>query len=302
MAELELSVTICNWNTREDLRACLASLRAIAGEARFEVIVVDNASSDDSVSMITEQFPEVRLYALERNLGFTGGHNLALDERRAPDALLLNSDTIVRPGALRILIDYARSDSEAGLLGPKLLNPDGSLQYSCREFPNPVAAAFRNTVLGRLFPKNRYVRQYLMLDFAHEETRPVPWVSGAAIYATRACLEAIGPLDDRFFMFCEDVDWCRRTWDAGFKVVYVHDAVIVHAIGRSTDQAANRMIVLFHRAMLRYFAKHHITKIAWPLRPFAWAFAALALATRAGLFLAKNLWDEVGRRLRRGRS
>jgi len=299
MPDFDLSVTICSWNTCEDLRACLQSLREVRDEANFETLVVDNASADGSAMMVAIEFPEVRLLAQTTNLGFTGGHNLALKERRGHHGMLLNSDTIVHQGALRALVHFLEANPKAGVVGPKLLNPDGSLQFSCRTFPNPVAAAFRNTFFGRLFPKNHYTRDYLMQDWDHASVRDVDWVSGAALVARGELIDQIGGLDPSFFMYCEDVDYCKRAGAAGYRVVYVPDGVITHAIGRSTDRAANRMIIRFHRSMFRYYVKHQLNESPWLLRPGLYGFAALALGTRAGLFLAKNGWDAVGRMVKR---
>jgi GT2 family glycosyltransferase len=294
----DLTVTICSWNTQADLRACLASLEAERTVLDFEVIVVDNASHDGSPDMVEREFPWVRLLRQSENLGFTGGHNLALAERAGRHAALLNSDTVVHPGALRTLL-AAMEEPGVGIVGPKLLNPDGSLQFSCRRFPNPVAAAFRNTALGRWFPNNPYVRDYLMQEFDHTQRRDVDWISGAALFIRKEALDTVGGLDPGLFMFCEDVDLCKRCWDAGWRVVYVPTAVVTHAIGRSTDQVADRMIVRFHRSMLRYYAKHLLPRVWWPLRPLAWLGAAGGLSLRASLFLAKNQLDAIGRRLAR---
>ncbi len=299
MTDFDLSVTICSWNTIHDLRACLASLRECQDEGNFEVVVVDNASSDGSADMVAEEFPEFRLLRQTSNLGFTGGHNLAISQRRGRDVALLNSDTVVHKGAIRTLTAYFAEHPEAGIIGPKLLNPDGSLQFSCRRFPNPVAAAFRNTVLGRLFPNNRYVRDYLMQDWPHEQPRDVDWLSGAALFARGEVVDKVGVLDDSLFMFCEDVDWCKRTWQAGWKVVYVPQAVVTHAIGRSTDQVANKMIIRFHRSMFRYYLKHDVRSAFVLWRPFLALAALMALSLRALGFLAKNWRDALRRRWRK---
>ncbi len=299
MQDFELSVTICSWNTREDLRLCLESLRRVRGEVDFEVIVVDNASKDGSGAMVAEQFPEFRLLQQTENLGFCRGHNLALQERRGRDAMLLNSDTVVHPGALRALMEVRRARPEVGILGPKLKNPDGSLQFSCRRFPNPIAAAFRNTFLGRWFPQNKFTREYLMQDWSHDQLREVDWLSGAAMIVTHEVIEKVGVLDPNLFMFCEDVDLCKRAWEQGFKVVYVPTGEITHAIGRSTDQVANKMIVRFHRSMLRYYTKHNLRESFVLLRPGLWCFAATALTIRASLFLLKNGLDALRRRISR---
>lgn len=298
MPDFDLSITICSWNTQTDLRACLQSLRECRDEAHFEVVVVDNASHDGSPDMVAAEFPEFRLLRQSVNLGFTGGHNLALRERRGHHAALLNSDTVVHPGAIRALMAYWEQHPEAGILGPKLLNPDGSLQYSCRRFPNPVAAAFRNTVLGRLFPHHGSVRDYLMQDWDHNDIRTVDWVSGAALFIRAEVIEKIGVLDDTFFMYCEDVDLCKRTWDAGYEVVYLPESVITHAIGTSSSQVADKMIVRFHRSMFRYYGKHIASRNVL-VRPVSLAFAGTMLALRASLFLGENRIDALRRRLGR---
>ncbi len=293
--EPALSVTICSWNTQDDLRACLRSLEGTSAE----VIVCDNNSEDGSPQMVAAEFPWVRLLAQSQNLGFTGGQNLMIETRCAPHVLLLNSDTVVHPKALETLMAYLEAHPEVGILGPKLLNPDGSLQLSCRRFPNPLAALFRNTPLGKLFPNNRFTRDYLMQDFQHDQPREVDWVSGAALLARRDLVEKIGGLDPEFFMFCEDVDWCWRAWKAGYKVVYLPSSVITHAIGRSTDKVPNRMIGRFHRSMWRFYRKNMLPEVALPLRPFALAAAGAALGLRAGLFVASNKVDRLKERLRR---
>lgn len=295
MPDFDLSVTICSWNTQADLRACLQSLTLARSEAMFEVIVVDNASQDGSADMVAGEFPHFTLIRSPKNLGFTGGHNLALSRRRGRHAALLNSDTIVHPGAIGLLVGYLNEHPEVGIVGPKLLNPDGSLQYSCRRFPSPVAAMFRNTPLGRLFPKNRFTREYLMLDWPHDASRSVDWVSGAALFLSHTCLEKVGVLDAGFFMYCEDVDICRRARDVGLDVRYMPQAVITHAIGRSTDRVANKMIIRFHRSMLRFYVKHQLPRSFVLWRPFLWMAAVLALSLRASIFLVKNGVDAFRR-------
>lgn len=299
MPDFDLSITICSWNTKEDLRACLASLQLVQDEANFEVIVVDNNSADESAEMVEAEFPWVRLLKMSRNLGFTGGQNHAMENRLGHHALMLNSDTIVHKGAIATLMYYIAQHPEVGMVGPRLLNTDGSLQYSCRRFPNPVAALFRNTPIGKLFPNNKFTRDYLMQDWNHDSEREVDWVSGAALLATGEVIERIGLLDPEYFMFCEDVDWCWRCWETGLKVVYLPSSVITHAIGRSTDKAPNRMIGRFHKSMLRFYRKNMVPKMTPIVRPFALAFAAAALGLRAGLFIAKNKVDVLRRRLQR---
>jgi GT2 family glycosyltransferase len=248
--------------------------------------------------MVEAMYPGIRIFRMSRNLGFTGGQNFALEKHLGAHSLILNSDTVVHAGALSTMLAALRDHPNVGMIGPKLLNPDGSLQFSCRRFPNPLAALFRNTPLGRLFPKNRFARDYLMQDWDHTQTRSVDWVSGAALMARGELTQKIGYLDPEFYMYCEDVDWCFRAWKAGYEVMYLPTAVITHAIGRSTDKAPNRMIGTFHKSMFRFYRKNMVPELNPVVRPFALAAAALAISARASLFIAKNKWDDLRRRAR----
>jgi GT2 family glycosyltransferase len=299
MKDFDLSITICSWNTVDDLRACLESLQAIRYEANFEVIVVDNNSEDGSPTMVGNEHPWVRLEAMSQNLGFVGGQNHAAAIRNGRHVLPLNSDTIVHPGAIKGLVEYLESHPEAGVVAPMLLNPDGSLQFSCRRFPNPLAALFRNTLLGRLFPNNRFTKDYLMQDWNHDGPREVDWVSGAAFLARDTLVEEIGLFDPNFVMFCEDVDFCFQTWRLGKKVIYLPDYQITHAIGRSTDKAPNRMIGRFHRSMFLFYQKNIVPTMNPIARPFALAMAASALTLRASLFIVRNKIDILKRKLKK---
>lgn len=254
----DIAVIIVNWNAREDLRVCLASLYA-EPKPRLDcaVWVMDNASSDGSAAMVAAEFPMVRLCANTENLGFSKANNQVIAQTDSRYVFLLNSDAAIHSGALEALVTYADSHANAGILGPKVLNPDGTLQYSCRRFPSLGAGFFRNTYLGRLFPHNKFARDYLMTDFDHATDKAVDWVSGCAMLIRRETIRKIGALDERFYMYCEDVDICQRVWDSGQEVVYVPEAVVTHAIGRSSDKNADRMIQEFHRSWYEYDLKRH---------------------------------------------
>src|SRR5579862_4954722 len=209
----DIAVVIVSWNTREDLRKCLASLYADpAPRCSFKVWVVDNVSQDGSPEMVRRDFPQVHLIENDQNLGYVKANNQAIAQ--AADAryvLLLNSDAYVEsPATLDALADFADANPKVGIAGARVHNPDGSLQLSCRRFPTLGAGFFRNTYLGRLFPKNRYAREYLMGDFNHAEARTADWVSGCAMFIRKEMIDKIGALDERFFMYCEDVDIDRK--------------------------------------------------------------------------------------------
>ena len=254
----DIAVIIVNWNAREDLRRCLESLYAEPTPTiSYSVWVVDNASADGSAQMTAREFPQVRLIANTDNRGFSKANNQAIAESESRAVFLLNSDAAIHPGALETLVAYSAAHPEAGIIGPKVLNPDGSLQFSCRRWPTLGAGFFRNTILGRLFPHNPYARDYLMGDWDHDSTRAVDWVSGCAMLIRRDLIDEIGALDERFYMYSEDVDICKRAWDSGKEVHYLHTAVVTHAIGRSSDKNAEAMIIEFHRSWHQYDKKHN---------------------------------------------
>lgn len=286
--DFDLTVTICSWNTLKQTQKCLEHLAAEKESAAFEVIVIDNGSSDGSAEMIESKFPWVQLIKSPQNLGFAGGHNECIRRRKGKDVFLLNSDAYVHPGSISQLIDFRASHPEAGIFGPKLLNPDGSLQYSCRAFPNPVATLFRNSLIGKLFPNAKLLNEYLMKDWDHNSVRNVDWVSGAAFYVTEAVIERVGLFDEAYFMYCEDVDWCWRARKSGFEVAYCPTSVVTHEIGTSSSKAVAKMIIRFHRSMFRFYQKNELADRPWFSRSALLAFAFLALTGRALLLLIRT--------------
>lgn len=254
----DLSVVILNWNTRDYLVEALCSITEQEWQHNIEVIVVDNASQlDNSVEVVQRDFPQVHLIANPTNVGFSAGNNIGLRVARGHYILFLNPDTIVHKGALDILVDWMDKHPGIGACGPKLLNPDGSLQASCRSFPSIGAGFFRNTPLGRLFPNNPWTRSYLMQDFSHDREAAVDWLSGSALLIRREALAQVGPWDEKFFMYCEDVDLCYRLKEASWARFYVPHATITHRIGAASDWAQGKMIRRFHASMLRFFFKHY---------------------------------------------
>jgi GT2 family glycosyltransferase len=289
-ASLDLTVVILNWNTRDLLKDSLQSLVCAAIEIEMQVVVVDNASSDDSREMVRELFPEVTLIANSVNTGFGAGNNLALGTAVGRYVMFLNSDTVVTEGALDKMVRYADDNPDIGIVGPKLLNGDGSLQYSCRSYPNLGTGFFRNTPLGRLFPNNRFTNDYLLTDYDHNAPRDVDWLSGAALMMRKSLIDEIGAFDEEYYMFCEDVDLCwrvnhtsisnelrsasqktselagdkpRATW----RVSYFPESVIYHLIGKSTDLAPTRMTYEFHRSQHLFYKKHYAHETPMLIRP-----------------------------------
>ena len=267
----DLSIVIVNWNVRDLLRLCLRSiLEAASPDERtpslwhleavdlwFEVLVIDSASSDGSVQMVRSEFPSVRLFPSEVNLGYTGGNNLGMRESRGRHVLLLNPDTEVREGALATMVAYMDKHPRTGILGPQMLWPDGSVQSSRRRFPTLRTALVESTFLQKWFPKNQALRRYYVLDRSDDAVCEVDWVTGACLLVRREVIEQVGLLDDAYFMYSEELDWQKRAVAAGWKVVYLPTAQIVHYEGRSSEQVVALRHIRFGRSKVRYYTKHH---------------------------------------------
>lgn len=278
-------VSIVNWNTRDELAQCLESVLPQDRSVSYEVIVVDNASTDGSADMVRERFPQVRLIENKRNLGFGTAHNMAIRLSGSRYILLLNPDSMLQePDVLTKLVSYFDENRDVGILGLRVLNPDGSLQFSARRFPTIGAALFRHTMFGKLFPKNRFVRDYMMADWDHSIPRDVDWVSGCAMALRRTTLERAGLFDERFYMYCEDVDICKSAWAAEDKVSYFPFATAVHRIGAASDKDPYRMIYHFHRSMFLFYLKHYSRRpsiLLLPLVMIGLTVRALGFALKA---------------------
>ncbi|MEA3408152.1 MAG: glycosyltransferase family 2 protein [Chloroflexota bacterium] len=277
---LDLEIVIVSWNVADLLKNCLDSIYGAPG-ARLDaggvlhlgaytakVHVVDNASSDGSPQMVRKRFPAANLIISSTNLGFTRGNNLALRRCQARYVLLLNPDTRVVDDALVKMLDYMERHPQAGILGPQLRYGDGNLQSSRRRFPTFMTALMESTLLQQWFPKNRWAQRYYVQDVSADHVQDVDWVTGACMLVRRDVLRTVGLLDEAFFMYSEELDWCRRTIDAGWRVVYFPDAVVVHYGGRSSDQVVAERHIHFQRSKVLYFYKHHGWMMAEVLRLF----------------------------------
>ncbi len=256
MIRPDLSVVVVSRDVRDLLAACLESLHQIDNGFVIETLVVDAASSDGSSAMVRQRFPAVRQLASRENLGFTRGNNWAIRLARGRHVMLLNPDTVVRPGALRALVTFLDAHPDVGVAAPKLVFPDGSVQSSRRRFPRPVTGFVESTVLERWLGRSRVVREYRLDDGPADAPQDVDWVVGAAMVVRREAFEQAGLLDERFFMYSEEVDLCRRIRAAGWRVVYVPDAVVVHHEGRSSEQNLVQRNLDFHESRFRYYRKH----------------------------------------------
>jgi GT2 family glycosyltransferase len=262
-----LAIIIVSWNVRDLLRACLSSLqRYPATQHAQRIVVVDNASTDESAAMVRQEFPAVQLVANTLNRGFTGGNNDGIHAAEewfgATDpatsyVLLLNPDTEIHAGTLDAMLNFAETHPQSGLIGPQLLYPDGAIQSSRRRFPTLMTALFESTWLQPYAPR-QLLDDFYMRGAPDDLTCDVDWVYGAAMLVRRSAYQQVGLLDEQtFFMYSEEVDWCKRLKDAGWQIVYLPQAKITHYEGRSSAQASARRMILFNTSKVRYFRKHH---------------------------------------------
>lgn len=268
---VQLSIVIVSWNVRTLLRRAVQSIEQTWHEdAKLEIIVVDNGSTDGTVAMVETQFPHVRLVANDRNAGFTGGNNQGIQAARGDYVMLLNPDTEIEGPALQHMVDYLESHPDVGLVGPQLLNPDRTVQPSRRRFPTIPILFLESTWLQSLAPK-RMLTQYYVQDCPDDVTQSVDWVTGAAMMTRRPVIDRVGGLDESFFMYSEELDWCRRIKAAGWDIAYLHEAKIVHHEGKSSEQVVPARHIYFQSSKVHYADKYYGPRIAAILR--AWIIA-----------------------------
>ncbi len=255
-AILDVSVVIINWNTRDILRNCLVSVFEQTQGIAVEVIVVDNASHDGSVEMVQEEFPRVALITNEENRGFAAGNNQGLAAAQGRYVLLLNSDTIVLDGAVKKTVAFADAHPEAAVTGCRVLNSDRTPQASCFMFPSALNMLLSAFYLYRLFPKNRFFGRERMTWWDKGSPREVDVVSGCFMMVRREAIEHVGAMDEAFFMYAEETDWCYRFKKAGWKVMFMPEACIIH-LGRASSQRVAQKMRLQLSGSILYFLKKH---------------------------------------------
>jgi N-acetylglucosaminyl-diphospho-decaprenol L-rhamnosyltransferase len=277
-----ISVIIVSWNVRDLLTECLDSLPASCDDP-LECIVVDSASTDGTADMLRERFPHVRLLAQDSNVGFSRGCNIGLQAAQGELLLLLNPDTVVRPGALTVLAAALTADPAAGLAGPLTFNGDGTVQSTRRRFPDFWTGVFDTSWLQRFAPGRMAL--YRMSDLPDDGQYPVDWVQGSALLLRRTLYDQIGGLDEGYFMYFEEVDWCWRARAAGWRALYVGSAHIVHYGGRSSEQAPARTHIAFQQSKLRFFRKRNGWLAAQAMRALMLAVYAWQAALESGKWL-----------------
>lgn len=294
---IELSILIVSWNVADLLATCIESILAGQGDLAVEIIVVDSASRDHTVALLRTRFPQVIVLPQSENVGFTRGNNLALAAARGRYVLLLNPDTEIIGDALPTLIRYMDTHPEVGIVGPHTYNSDRvTTQSTRRRFPTRTLAFFESTYLQPYAPPALLNRFYVNDGQPETATREVDWVQGSALLARREVYAQIGGLDEGYVMYSEELDWCKRAKHAGWRVVYLGDAHIVHHGGRSTEQVVARSHIYFQQSKIRYFRKYYGAAFAQALRVFLLLNYAVQLAEESVKFALGHKRD-----LRRGR-
>ncbi|MFZ5391369.1 MAG: glycosyltransferase family 2 protein [Patescibacteria group bacterium] len=234
---MDLSIIILNYKTSGLVRQCLRGLFESSPELNYEVLVVDNNSADGCLSWININYPSVKTIALPNNRGYSAGNNEGIRRARGKYVLLLNPDVTIFKGSLEKMVDFMENNQSVGLAGPRLNNPDGSLQYSAYSWPSFWLPLIRRTWLGHLKWFRPSLVNYQLMNWDHKDNQPVDWLLGACLIARASAIEQVGLLDERFFLYVEDTDWCRRFWQHDWQVYYLAEVKLVHFHERLSAQA-----------------------------------------------------------------
>jgi GT2 family glycosyltransferase len=250
----KVSISLVHHHGLETLRDCLISLYANPPGVPFEIVMVDNMSTDGAVDMLRAEFPDVRLFVNTARCGFGVNQNTGIGHARGEYLFLLNDDTIVHPGAIDTLIAFLDSHPQTAVVGPRLLNPDGSLQRSCYRFPTPFRCVCENLLLTAALPNHPVIGDYRA--WPHDTVRDVDFVIGAAMLVRRKAIEEVGLFDPSFFMYVEETDWERRMRQKGWSISFSPDSEITHLGGQSSEGMRDHQFCENNRSNLIYFRKH----------------------------------------------
>jgi GT2 family glycosyltransferase len=254
---LDISIIVVNWNGRDLLARCLQCVEATVKQAAYEVIVIDNASTDGSQAMVRRDFPRVKLIENAQNVGFAKANNQGMEIAQGRYVLLLNSDAFVKDGTIDTMVAFMDAHPAAGMAACKLLYEDGTVQPSVSRFPTLETEFYTAVGLEKLFPNSRLFGKYQMRYWDHNDLREVDVILGAFMVVRREAIEQVGMMDERFFMYSEEVDWCYRFKRAGWKIYSTPATEAVHIWGGTSQQIRAQMIVQLYRSRVQFFRKHY---------------------------------------------
>lgn len=252
----DISIIIVSWNTKEILRQCLRSVYEHTPELEIETIVVDNASSDGSAEMVLSDFPQVVLIENNDNRGFAAANNQGMSLATGRYFLLLNSDTIILKNAIEKCVDFADRNTDAAVVGCRVLNADRSLQPTCFMFPSILNMFLSASYLYKIFPQTRFFGREKMTWWQRDSVEEVDVVTGCFMLVRKAAIDQIGQLDEQFFMYAEETDWCYRFKKTGWKILFTPDAEIIHLGGQSSKKVREKMVIQLRLSILDFMKKH----------------------------------------------
>jgi GT2 family glycosyltransferase len=258
----DLSIVILNYKVKGLVKQCIRNAKVSTVGLDYEIIVVDNGSCDGIEEMLKDNFPDVKFLQTGKNLGFAAGYNVGMREAQGKYILVLTADVTALNGSLEKMVSFMEANPQVGVAGPKIINPDGSYQISCRSFQTPKLILYRRTPLGFLPFAKRELAKHLMHDFDRQTNKAVDWVMGACMIVRKEASEKVGLFDERFFFYVEDMDWCRRFWMNDYQVYFIADAEVVHLYEKASDQGLWKFwkidkMARWHIASgIKYFAKY----------------------------------------------
>lgn len=256
-----LSIIIVNYNMGALVKACVESLLPQINLKETEIIVVDNNSKDETVALLRSDFPEISVIDNQVNVGLAAGVNRGIAAAKGKYDLILNPDIIALPRSIKTLLEFMEKNPKVGVAGAQLLSPNGKIQTSCFRFYKPMTIIYRRTHLGKTTAGKQEIARFLMKDFNRERSRTVEWIMGACMMVRSSAIKEVGGMDERFFLYFEDVDWCRRFWRSGWQVMYVPAAQCSHFHQRSSEGGLLRLLTspsarAHIASAIKYFSKY----------------------------------------------
>lgn len=263
LAYMKLSIAINNYKNPDLLRLCLDAIRKNIKEVEYEIIVADGETEEEMETMMREDYPEIKFFPFKKNVGFQVLLRKGIEESQGEYIFLINGDIIVKEGSVEKLLKFLEGRTDVGIAGPQLLNFNETLQYSCFRFYKPMTIIYRRTFFGRFSFAKKHLHWFLMKDYDHQQPKEVDWLMGSAMMLPRVAIQKVGHMDPRFFMYMEDVDWCRRFWENGYKVIYYPESKMLHYHGKGSDKGGmlkslllNHLTWVHISSAIRYFWKY----------------------------------------------
>lgn len=260
---MDLSIIITNYKNPDLLKLCIKSVIKNTKNISYEIIVADSATEEVTELMMSEEFPDIKFFPFAKNVGFKKLVNTGIENSEGDYFLILNGDILVKENAIEKMIEYIKSNNTIGVLSPKLLNFNGTPQDSCFRFYKPLTIIYRRTILGKLSFAKKHLDWFLMRDYDRKEPREVDWIMGSSMMIPKEAFRKVGPMDERFFMYMEDVDWCRRFWENGYRVVYYPLAQMLHYHGKGSGKNGffysiffNKLTWIHINSAIKYFLKY----------------------------------------------